>query len=87
MSCWSHLGNVGQNIANKSPNLTLGILDIEISELIKATQLFEINERSDNSPAKAIYIEIRGKTIKSIKIMVKGFNYKKWLKDWLPSLL
>lgn len=60
---WSHLGNVGQIIANKSPEFDPRNFGYKkLGELIKATQLFEINERpSDNSPAKAIYIRDKRK--------------------------
>lgn len=63
---WSHLGNVGQNIANKSPEFDPRNFGYKkLGELIKATQLFEINERSsDNSPAKAIYIRDKRKSFK-----------------------
>ena len=63
---WSHLGNVGQNIANKSPEFDPRNFGYKkLGELIKATQLFEINERSsDNSPAKAIYIRDKRKNYK-----------------------
>lgn len=55
---WSHLGNVGQNITNKSPEFDPRNFGYKkLGELIKKVQLFEISERSyDNSPAKAIYI-------------------------------
>lgn len=63
---WSHLGNVGQNIANKSPEFDPRNFGYKkLGELIKAIQLFEINERSsDNSPAKAIYIRDKRKNLK-----------------------
>ncbi|MCR1897574.1 NYN domain-containing protein [Irregularibacter muris] len=60
---WSHLGNVGQNLANKSPEFDPRNFGYKkLGELIKATQLFDINERSsENSPAKAIYIRDKRK--------------------------
>lgn len=63
---WAHLGNVGQNIANKSPEFDPRNFGYKkLGELIKAIQLFEINERSsDNSPAKAIYIRDKRKSQK-----------------------
>ncbi|RBP41546.1 NYN domain-containing protein [Garciella nitratireducens] len=56
---WSHLGNVGQNITNKSPDFDPRNYGYKkLGELIRAIQLFEISERSyDNSPAKTIYIK------------------------------
>ena len=63
---WAHLGNVGQIIANKSPEFDPRYYGYKkLGELIKATQLFDINERSsDNSPAKAIYIRDKRKRLR-----------------------
>lgn len=60
---WSHLGNVGQNISNKSPDFDPRNYGYKkLGELIKAIRLFEINERSfDHSPAKAIYVRDKRK--------------------------
>lgn len=55
---WSHLGTVGQTIANKSPEFDPRNYGFKkLGELIKYSGLFTIDERSsDNSPAKAVYI-------------------------------
>jgi len=55
---WSHLGTVGQTIANKSPEFDPRNYGFKkLGELIKYLGLFTIDERSsDNSPAKAVYI-------------------------------
>lgn len=57
---WSHLGTVGQTIANKSPEFDPRNYGFKkLGELIKFIGLFTIDERtSDNSPAKAVYIKI-----------------------------
>lgn len=64
---WAHLGNVGQNIANKSPEFDPRNFGYKkLGELIKAIQLFDINERtSDNSLAKAIYIRDKRRKTRS----------------------
>lgn len=56
---WSHLGTVGQTIANKSPEFDPRNYGFKkLGELIKVIGLFTIDERtSDNSPAKAVYIK------------------------------
>ncbi len=56
---WSHLGTVGQTIANKSPEFDPRNYGFKkLGELIKLIDLFTIDERSsDNSPAKAVYIK------------------------------
>lgn len=61
---WSHLGSVGQNIANKSSEFDPRNYGFKkLWELIKATRLFDIDERTnDNSPAKAIYIRIKSES-------------------------
>lgn len=58
---WSHLGSVGQNIANKAPDFDPRNYGYrKLYELMRAIKLFEIDERShDNSPAKAIYVRSR----------------------------
>ena len=63
---WSHLGNVGQNITNKSPDFDPRNYGYKkLGELIRAIQLFEINERPhDHSPAKTIYIRDKRKKSK-----------------------
>ncbi len=55
---WSHLGSVGQNIANKAPDFDPRNFGYKkLYELMKAICLFDIDERSnDNSLAKAIYV-------------------------------
>ena len=57
-SGWAYLGNVGQNIANKSSEFDPRNYGYKkLAELIDAIKLFEIDERStDNAPGKAIYI-------------------------------
>lgn len=61
---WSHLGRVGQNIANKTPEFDPRNYGYKkLGELIKVTRLFVIDERSsDNSPAKAVYIRKKEKS-------------------------
>lgn len=56
---WSHLGTVGQTIANKSPEFDPRNYGFKkLGELIKFIGLFTIDERtSDSSPAKAVYIK------------------------------
>ncbi len=56
---WSHLGTVGQTIANKSPEFDPRNYGFKkLGELIKYIGVFTIDERSsDNSPAKAVYIK------------------------------
>lgn len=58
---WSHLGSVGQNIANKAPDFDPRNFGYKkLYELMKATKLFQIDERSnDNSPAKAVYVRLK----------------------------
>ncbi len=62
-SGWAYLGNVGHSISNQAPEFdprNYGY--IKLGELIKATGLFEINERSsDNSPAKSVYVRDKRK--------------------------
>lgn len=62
-SGWAYLGNVGKNIANQAPEFDPRNYGYKkLGELIKATKLFEIDERSnDNSPGKAIYIRDKRK--------------------------
>ncbi|MFO8009328.1 MAG: NYN domain-containing protein [Dehalococcoidia bacterium] len=65
-SGWAYLGNVGHSISNQSPEFdprNYGYA--KLGELIRATGLFEISERSaDNSPAKSVYV--RDKRKKSV---------------------
>jgi len=58
---WSHLGSVGQNIANRSPEFDPRMYGYKkLGELIKASKMFDIDERSsDTSPAKAVYIRLK----------------------------
>ena len=62
-SGWAYLGNVGHSVSNQAPEFdprNYGY--IKLGELIKATGLFEINERSsDNSPAKSVYVRDKRK--------------------------
>jgi uncharacterized LabA/DUF88 family protein len=62
-SGWAYLGNVGKNIANQAPEFDPRNYGYKkLGELVKATQLFEIDERSSqNSPVKAIYIRDKRK--------------------------
>ena len=55
---WAHLGAVGLNIANQSPEFDPRIYGYrKLGELVQATDLFEIDERSgDSSPGRIIYI-------------------------------
>ncbi len=57
-SGWAYMGNVGQNIANKSSEFDPRNYGYKkLGELITAIKLFDIDERSsDNAPGKAIYI-------------------------------
>ena len=58
---WAYLGNVGKNLMKKSPEFdprNYGY--IKLGELIRATDLFEIDERRvDNAPGTAIYIRYK----------------------------
>ena len=60
---WAYLGNVGHNISNFTPEFdprNYGYT--KLGDLIRATGLFEINERtSDNSPAKSVYVRDKRK--------------------------
>ena len=60
---WAYLGNVGHNISNFTPEFdprNYGYT--KLGDLIKATGLFEINERSsENSPAKSVYVRDKRK--------------------------
>ncbi|MFP4562011.1 MAG: NYN domain-containing protein [Spirochaetia bacterium] len=60
---WAHLGNVGQNIANKSPEFDPRNYGFKkLGELIESIGLFEINEVAhENSPAKTIYVRDKRK--------------------------
>ncbi len=60
---WSYLGNVGQNIVNKSPEFDPRNYGYKkLGELIKAIQLFDIDERtSDAAPGTSIYVKDRRK--------------------------
>lgn len=66
-SGWAYLGNVGQNIANKSSEFDPRNYGYKkLGELISAIKLFDIDERSsDNAPGKAIYIRDKRKNSKS----------------------
>lgn len=57
-SGWAYLGNVGQNITNKSSEFDPRNYGYKkLGELINAIKLFDIDERSsENAPGKAIYI-------------------------------
>lgn len=56
---WAHLGTVGQNIANRSPEFDPRNYGFKkLGDLIRAVGLFEVDERStDNSPARNIYVK------------------------------
>jgi len=60
-SGWAYLGNVGQNVANQAPEFDPRNYGYKkLGELIKAVNLFEIDERSaKDSPGKSIYIRDR----------------------------
>jgi uncharacterized LabA/DUF88 family protein len=62
-SGWAYLGNVGKNIANQAPEFDPRNYGYKkLGELVKATNLFIIDERSSqNSPVKAIYIKDKRK--------------------------
>jgi len=66
---WAHLGSVGQNIANKSPEFDPRNFGYKkLLDLVRAIDLFEIDVRgSENSPAKAIYIRTARNTEKQVK--------------------
>jgi uncharacterized LabA/DUF88 family protein len=55
---WAHLGTVGQNLANRAPEFDPRNYGYKkLGDLIRATGLFEIDERSaENSPAKNLYV-------------------------------
>lgn len=56
-SGWAYLGNIGQNLAKKSPDFDPRNYGFKkLSDLITATNLFDIDERVlNNSPGKQIY--------------------------------
>lgn len=56
-SGWAYLGNIGQNLAKKSPDFDPRNYGFKkLSDLITATNLFDIDERVlKNSPGKQIY--------------------------------
>ncbi len=56
-SGWAYLGNIGQNIAKKSPDFDPRNYGFKkLSDLITATSLFEIEEKVlNNAPGKQIY--------------------------------
>ena len=56
-SGWAYLGNIGQNIAKKSPDFDPRNYGFKkLSELITATSLFEIEEKvQNNAPGKQVY--------------------------------
>ncbi|MFC2027195.1 NYN domain-containing protein [Chloroflexota bacterium] len=60
---WAYLGNVGHNVSNFTPEFdprNYGYA--KLGDLIRATGLFEINERtSENSPAKSVYVRDKRK--------------------------
>lgn len=60
---WAYLGNVGHNVSNFTPEFdprNYGYT--KLGDLIRATGLFEINERtSENSPAKSVYVRDKRK--------------------------
>jgi len=62
-SGWAGLGGVGQNIVNQSPEFDPRNYGYKkLSELVKAIDLFEIDERSSSkSPIKAIYVRDKRK--------------------------
>lgn len=55
---WAHLGTVGQNLANRSPEFDpRNYGHKKLGDLIRVIGLFEIDERSaENSPARNIYV-------------------------------
>ncbi len=55
---WAHLGTVGQNLANRSPEFDpRNYGHKKLGDLIREIGLFEIDERSaENSPARNIYV-------------------------------
>ncbi len=57
-SGWAYLGNVGQNMANKSSEFDPRNYGYKkLGELIEASLLFDVDERSnENAPGKSIYI-------------------------------
>ncbi len=60
-SGWAYLGNVGQNMANKSSEFDPRNYGYKkLGELIEAIRLFDIDERSnEHAPGKSIYIRDR----------------------------
>ena len=56
-SGWAYLGNIGQNIAKKSPDFDPRNYGFKkLSDLITATSLFEIEEKvQNNAPGKQVY--------------------------------
>ncbi|WP_319562453.1 NYN domain-containing protein [Marispirochaeta sp.] len=56
-SGWAYLGNIGQNIAKKTPDFDPRNYGFKkLSDLITATNLFEIEEKvQNNAPGKQIY--------------------------------
>lgn len=59
-SGWAYLGNIGQNIAKKTPDFDPRNYGFKkLSDLITATNLFEIEEKvQNNAPGKQIYFRI-----------------------------
>jgi hypothetical protein len=57
-SGWAYLGNVGQYVANRSPEFdSRNYGYAKLGNLVRAIGLFETDERaSDTSPAKLIYV-------------------------------
>ncbi len=62
-SGWAYLGNVGQNIAKKSPEFDSRNYGYKkLGELMEATALFEKDERiQNNSPGKLLYFRDKRK--------------------------
>lgn len=62
-SGWAYLGNVGQNIAKKSPEFDSRSYGYKkLGELMEATDLFEKDERiQNNSPGKLLYFRDKRK--------------------------
>ncbi len=62
-SGWAYLGNVGQNIAKKSPEFDSRNYGYKkLGELMEATDLFEKDERiQNNSPGKLLYFRDKRK--------------------------
>lgn len=59
---WAYLGQVGQNIANQAPEFDPRNYGYKkLSSLIRATRLFDIDERSDGSHNISIYVRDRRK--------------------------